>query len=449
MTKGSTGLKLVCVRILLISVFYPPQNAIASQRAYAWAKYWSRAGEQVTVLTPTKDLSRADLSPQPTEGVRIVEVAPIGLFAALKKMVRRSAQTVGAVARADHAAGETRSRRGIRRRLLEWFTSRGLFSSTRMPDAFDLWVRPGLKAARAIDCDVVVSTFGPYAPLFIAYALKKRRPSLVWVCDFRDLWVKNHHYAGIPGFRWIEKRLERKFVLACDFVTTVSEGLADEMREDYPGVDVRVVPNGFDFEDLRKVAAERAFPDDGLRRLVYTGSVNLAKRDPSPLFEALRSLSSVDLAKLRLLFVGPNVDLVSELAARYGVEASLEIRPSVPRFEALRIQRDADRLLFLETTYEGARDGVLTGKLFEYMSSGTPVIGVGIEPSSAVGRLLKEFNAGCAYGRAVDDLRNALQSLAREPQSRERKQNPELARFSREWQAQHLLEIVKRRRSRS
>ena len=42
------------MRILLVSPYFPPQNAVASLRTHAFASWWARAGEDVTVLTTVK-----------------------------------------------------------------------------------------------------------------------------------------------------------------------------------------------------------------------------------------------------------------------------------------------------------------------------------------------------------------------------------------------------------
>ena len=42
------------MRILLVSPYFPPQQAIASLRAHSFASAWSSAGVEVTVLTTRK-----------------------------------------------------------------------------------------------------------------------------------------------------------------------------------------------------------------------------------------------------------------------------------------------------------------------------------------------------------------------------------------------------------
>lgn len=49
-------------KILIITHYFPPINAIASHRPYSWAKYWSRMGNDITVLTTKKEPKSNDLN---------------------------------------------------------------------------------------------------------------------------------------------------------------------------------------------------------------------------------------------------------------------------------------------------------------------------------------------------------------------------------------------------
>ena len=54
------------MKILIVAAYFPPRNIVASYRPYSWAKYWTDAGHDVTVLTVeypiTKDSLDYDLS---------------------------------------------------------------------------------------------------------------------------------------------------------------------------------------------------------------------------------------------------------------------------------------------------------------------------------------------------------------------------------------------------
>ena len=50
------------MQILIVTHYFPPENTIASLRPYSWAKYWTRSGHQVTVLTTQEPIAEQNLS---------------------------------------------------------------------------------------------------------------------------------------------------------------------------------------------------------------------------------------------------------------------------------------------------------------------------------------------------------------------------------------------------
>jgi hypothetical protein len=74
----------------------------------------------------------------------------------------------------------------------------------------------------------------------------------------------------------------------------------------------------------------------------------------------------------------------------------VRIGGSKTRPEILRLQRSVDGLLFFDWNDSDA--GVLTGKLFEYAFSGTPVLALGSRSDSAAARLIADLGLGCRAG---------------------------------------------------
>jgi glycosyltransferase involved in cell wall biosynthesis len=393
------------LNILIITYFFPPLNSIASLRPYSWAKYWSRAGHDVTVLTLPKKPAPSD-SPQPFDGFRVIEV-PIPGMAFLRKIFGRN-DISGASLTEFTANGKEATPTTIREFLYSkrsrWQKRYGFFSGCRMPDLLDLWSGIAFKAVKNQHWDLVVSTAWPYGVHRPAYRLKKTGIAERWITDWRDLWTDSYMFPGLLGFRAVERLLERRWSQVADAITTVSEPLADTLREKY-GDKVHVIYNGFDPEDYENLPAERILPNDGVFRIVYTGSIYSGKQDPSPLFEAVHNLytqGKVSPECLRIIFCGINAD-VSDLARKHSVEEFVEYAGFVPRQQALRMQRDADALLFLEFESENAK-GHLTGKLFEFLFAGPPIIGVGVGGDSSAGLMLKKTGRGKCFGRNAEKI---------------------------------------------
>lgn len=378
------------MRILIVSLFFPPRTAVASLRPYSWAKWWSRAGHDVTVLTPPKRRRPSD-TVMPFEGFHVHEL-PSPILGRYFSSPVQGQKVFGSM--------------GLMNRIQEKY---GVFSACRFPDSADLWALGAIPWACKGQWDLVVSTGGPYSVHRIGLAVKRQRPKSKWIVDWRDLWTDNHIYPGLPLLRSYEKLLEKQFHRTADLITTVSEPLARVLRAKTK-TRVEVIFNGFDPEDYITLSKEPFFGKDGPLRLVYTGTIYIGKRDPSPLFHAIRNLKNsqgLTPDKLKVVFVGNTAD-VRRLAAESGVQEFCEEFGLLPRTEALRAQRDADVLLFLEFEAPGV-DGVLTGKIFEYLFAQKFILGVGVSERTSAGNLIVTSGHGIAVGRDVTKIQASLE----------------------------------------
>ena len=79
----------------------------------------------------------------------------------------------------------------------------------------------------------------------------------------------------------------------------------------------------------------------------------------------------------------------------------LELIDYLPRNESLRLQRDSEVLLLLVPDADGRGRGVLSGKVFEYLAAGRPILAV-VPPDGAAAALVRETGAGTVV--APDDV---------------------------------------------
>lgn len=430
------------MKILIVSVFFPPHNKIAAYRAYSWAKWWSRQGHQVTVITPPKK-QRVQNTPMSFDGFNVVELPAPGL-----ELVRRFSANSSEVAFSQPEKSRNLIKiafSGIRRYVNRLRENYGVFNASRMPDYWDVWAWIATRWAIKQDWDAVVTTGGPYSVHWVGLALKKKQLTRCWAMDWRDLWTGNHIFLGLPVVRLIERGLESWFHDTADIITTVSDPLANSLRR-ITQTPVYTIINGFDPEDNTTLDSSPIFPLDGIRRIVYTGSIYAGKRDPSPLFWAVKQLHDVGIlspGQLRIVFAGANCD-PSELAQSVGIEDYCEYAGFVGRQQALRMQRDADLLLFLEFEAPDL-DGILTGKLFEYLVAGPEILAVGIGNKTGAGKIIEDYGKGRALGKDVDKIRNTLREFIDSKVNKTSDQiyAKPLDIFTRETQALNYLSLLK------
>ncbi|MFQ4139212.1 glycosyltransferase [Nodosilinea sp. PGN35] len=415
------------MRILIVAFYYPPEDSwaqVASLRPHSWAKYWSQMGHRVYVLTTHRPESNPESTNPAIIGVRYWPARPTQPVLA-KDPGDRPQPAPSLKGKMLAQLRDTRQRLGL-----------GSFLQSS-----DGWLAPACREAlrlhRAVDLDMVISTYGPPANHSIAARLKQQT-GLFWVADYRDLWHGNPYVPINAALGRLEDWRERRCVAQADLVTTVSEGLATTLsaRLNKPVV---TVENGFDLDDLSDIQLH--LWGDRKRRLLYTGTLYPGKQTPEPLFAALAQLRADNAAiaeSLEVLFYGWNLVSLTAHIKTYQLESLVKVCDPRPRREILALQRSVDALIFLDWQ-DPAVDGILTGKLYEYMFAGRPILGIGATPTTAAGRMLIELGIGQTLGNDPAAIAAAIAPLLSGQPLPYSPRTDQMQRYTRQALAQRLL----------
>lgn len=377
-------------RVLFLAYFFPPLGGGGCQRTLKLVRYLEPLGFRATVVAARDpeywilDPTLGDEVPALTEVLRVSGFTP-------------------------HRALRWLSRAGIGPEAPQGVRRRGPFRAFRalqgfflVPDGYLGWSRAAGRAAseriRQGGIDAVWTTSSPESAHVAGLALK-RRFGLPWVADFRDPWVGRATYRPPTPFHdAAHRRLERAVLAHADRVTMVSKAMIEEYRRRYPelpGDRLALLPNGYDPDDFRRAATlppGRAAGDRSRFVLLHAGQ--LAHRPTvHTILEAARRLGREEpalAAGLRVRFLGGNEELDPEAASR-PEQSFLELEPSAPHLQSLAAMRAADALLLLG--HGGAGDGLIyTGKIYEYLASGRPILAV-LDPGPAAD-LIRRLGAG-------------------------------------------------------
>jgi glycosyltransferase involved in cell wall biosynthesis len=264
---------------------------------------------------------------------------------------------------------------------------------------------------------VVVGTYSPIDALIAAASLASRH-GIPCIQDFRDGLV--FEPLGRPGALAdaVRRLVEARVIAKASLVTSVSPALVEDFARRYPGRRVGLLPNGFDPDDFADQAeADAREAEDILAREIpagaqlvgHFGRVGASDASASQSLERFVSLmNGIEDGHTRrhVLFVGELTERERHALerARFGVTA---IKP-VRRGLALQLMKRCDRLLLLT----GNRVCCATGKVFEYLASGVPVVCVsGVE--NAASSILAETGAGQTLvtqggGESAEALRRML-----------------------------------------
>lgn len=240
------------------------------------------------------------------------------------------------------------------------------FPDNKVPCLPFLW--KNLKTA-----DVVVTSSPPFSLLLTGFKIK----NTPWVIDYRDPWTGS--YLGRYLFRWEEnlaKAVEKYCIHKSSAVVTVTEKIMEYLTHQYPEdrEKIHLIRNGYDGDDFPKSFKREK---DNNTVITYMGTFNnLVTSDL--IFEAFRELFKIkpDI-KDNIVFKHIGYSSVGGLDRRANkVELKKFISTGyLPHKEALSELMDSDILLLLG----GKRDEgnwIVTGKIYEYLRSGLPIVAV-------------------------------------------------------------------------
>lgn len=371
-------------RVLLLSYYFPPAGGPGVQRTLKFAKYLPSFEWAPVVLTvregayPARDSSLGEDVPAEAEVHRTISWDPHRLYA------RLTAPSDDGVAVGTVGEGNSGWMGGLAR----WVRA-NLF----LPDARVGWVPFAIWRGRQLlaegDIDVILSSGPPHSTHLIGAALQGVT-GVPWVADFRDPWTDINYYHELPHTRWarrLDAALERMVLRKARAVTVASPTWRDLLAQKVDrqtSEAFSVVQNGYDAEDI----SSDGEPSKERFVLTHVGSL-YASRNPEGIWRSIRWLrENGEVPALRIRLVGTVDPPVWKALQERDLDEITDHVPYVPHAEAVEHMRRAALLLLSIEQFPQAA-GMMTGKIYEYLASGRPVIGVGPSEGDAAALLRK------------------------------------------------------------
>lgn len=397
-------------KILILSYYYKHKNAMASVRAIKLAKYFSRQGCDVTVLTSNQQdtWTKNYLTPCPDPQITEIYAPEVKRWTQIKGYLdhRKKAGQARLANQVSTAPKQTtpvqNAKPGMKAKLKSFLSWQFYFNIAKQED---ICMFKGMKEAflkeGLTQFDTVIATYPTYGAFLMGIWLKKYGHCKQLIADFRDPLYN-------PGFRNRKQEAEydlkclRNILDAADRVVCVSKGIADGILQAAPGFEkpIDIITNGFDLDDFAETDIHVDFDKTKLH-FVYTGTLYHGKRCVDMLAGILKELiaeGKISADSFAFEYAGPDFpELIAQLKV-YGLENSAVNHGFVSREESIALQKSADALLLL-TWNEKAYQGVVPGKLFEYMATGrVPIIALvtGDVVNSEVSQIVRTSKAGCA-----------------------------------------------------
>jgi glycosyltransferase involved in cell wall biosynthesis len=268
------------------------------------------------------------------------------------------------------------------------------FKYFHIPDPFIGWLPfalyKGINILKKEKIDAILSTSMPNTCHLVALSLKKRF-KLPWIADFRDSWTQKPSIKYTPSILKLENKMEAAVIRNADRITAINTPICRKLAQKYPDQPSNkfiTIPHGFDPHDFLNV---KRIPTKKFT-ITYTGSF-YGRRNPKNFLQAIKEL--VDENKkvkndIQIQFIGNN-EVVKKYMKDYNINSIIRTKGFVPHKEIFSILKGSDILLLIIGSGKDS-DKISTGKIFEYMGSGTPILA--LIPNGVAADIIKSANIG-------------------------------------------------------
>jgi hypothetical protein len=244
--------------------------------------------------------------------------------------------------------------------------------SPGMGIAINIWMPIASKLLKELiitrRIDIVIISVPPFSFLKFIPRLKKMLPQVKIIADYRDPWN-----IGVNLKRILLKR-ETKYLEQADRVISFHDQFSKDILTYFPHKNqewVKTIMNGYSEEDWRKADSMGPIERSNKFILAHIGdmSFQVKYRDPRNFISAFDEFKRGKEREVELLLVGASLP-------KFLPESRIKVIPKVPPIEALRYMLTADILILLSTSYSLGKY-TLTGKFFDYIRSGRPILAIG------------------------------------------------------------------------
>ena len=372
-------------KILIITYYWPPAGGPGVQRWLKFVKYLPDFGLQPIVYIPENPtypiVDKALLSEVSNQAIiirnKIVEPYQWASFLSKNKTKKISSGII-----------PNKRKQSVLEQFLLWIRG-NIF----IPDARVLWVKPSVKFLEKYISEngiTTIITSGPPHSLHLIGLELKKKLNVKWVADFRDPWttIGYHKALKLSDFAANKhKELEHKVLNFADLILVTSPTTRTEFKQ-ITSKPIEVITNGFDVEKIGNQILDRKFS------LAHIGSF-LSERNPRILWESISELireNPIFASHFQLKLIGAVSQEVLDAISLFQLQNYVVNLGYVSHDEAIVQQKKSQVLLLIEINSEDTKS-IIPGKLFEYMVSERPIIGIGPKGSDFA-EIITDTNTG-------------------------------------------------------
>jgi len=402
--------------ILIITYYWPPGSGPGVQRWLKFSKYLPEFGWQPIILTVKNgsypSIDETLLKEVSDENIiyRTRAIEPFALYNMLRGKKGNSIEV---------GMGNIKDPKGVFAKISNYIRANYF-----IPDARIGWnYLATKKALEIIDKHkplLIVTTGPPHSTHLIGVKIKEKHPDLNWVVDLRDPWTEifyNKFLKRTKGAKIKDVALETLVLTKADFVIAATPSIQKIYSS--RAQKMTTVLNGYDDKDF--------FPLEDLKKKDFTISFfgnMLPNQNLSGFWQAIKELQTLgslpSYFKIRL--VGNIAENIRANIKALDLDSLIEYKPFLNHLEAI-IEMQKSNMLYLPIPIDEGNKLIITGKIFEYLATGRPILSIGPKDGDAseilkacnqlemhdyddVEAVKKEISEAIMYHRKTNELQN-------------------------------------------
>lgn len=405
------------LRILLIVSLFPPDQHVASLRWARLGRVLSERGYEFDVVTGDNAQLGVpqDTVPvfQPNSVTRIkYPLNPITVVVMLKKRLGTGRQPASALRGVGFVSPPApRASNRFRKQLSR--LRKFLLALSVFPSFSAKWGKRAAVVGAALvkkrKIDVVIASH-PYMGCLRAGCAIAKRTGVPWIADLRDPWANDHQslFLRRPLLHRLLRRMERRMLATAAAVVTINRQLGQLLCVESDRV--TIIPNSFDPVEAPTRRSSDSPPGEMIN-IAYTGTL-LESLQYRVMIDSLAQCGAEGVSlPLKIHYYGASAALLFSAAREAGLSLDhFHDHGFVSHQETLRVLTEADLLLLFGWRGQSG-ECVVTGKVLDYLCSGTPIVAVGATPETAMAAMIEETGGGSALS-TVEETTRFLKELS-------------------------------------
>jgi len=341
------------IKVLILAYDFPPYVSVGGLRPFHWFKEFKQFGIEPIVVTRQWENRYGNGLDYIAPGYDVRELIETSEHGTIIRAPYRPNWSNRLLLK----YGETRHR--LLRKTISGFYEFVQFYVNLGPKSSVYHAAKNYLSTNKVD--LILATGDPFVLFTYAKKLSKEF-NVPWIADYRDPW--SHHKENTRSFfmkRWL-RSLEGRTVISAVAVTTVSEFVAQKIKEILPSTEVILIPNGYDAQIFNVV--QNLDQDKDRLKIAFVGTI-YAWHPLDYFFALLNDFCIQHNKAIEVSFFGTNKNewITQRVKTAYpALNDVVKTYPKIPNLELMpHLARHHAMLLFNYYSYLGT-------KIFDYLA---------------------------------------------------------------------------------